>query len=378
MLQNKVCADLGSTIMRKQKQDPLTLLDFGWSDHFEAAEKRLKTAGTLHADFVRARVMAVHRDALDVAGPDFAGRIHQSPLQPSQNADEENRPTTGDWLALHRTTHKILAIYPRLSLFKRRSAGTTARIQLIAANVDTVLFVTSANQDFNVARLERYLALAQEASVTPIIVITKTDLVDDPKPYIEQTRSIRGDLSVVMVDARDSDVLQQLAPWLGRGRTIALMGSSGVGKSTIVNSLMGAIVQHTQGIRDDDARGRHTTSGRSMHRLHSGAWLMDTPGMRELQIVDATSGIDAVFDDVAALTQQCRFSDCSHKNEPGCAIRPAIESGALDPARLHRFLKLRDEERQNTAQAHVAHSRRRSTGKLSRRVFANKTKMPKD
>ena len=357
----------------------LTAVDYGWSQHFDDA-KALADASNplLLKDTVAARVTAVHRDALDVAGPEFSGRIHQSPLQPSSNPDEENRPTTGDWLALDRTTHKIIFIYPRISLFKRRSAGTTARIQLIAANVDTVLFVTSANQDFNVARLERYLALAQEASVEPIIVITKSDLVDDVASYIEPARAIRRHLTVVTVDARDSDVLKRLDPWLGRGKTIALMGSSGVGKSTIVNSLLGSAIQDTQGVRDSDARGRHTTSGRSMHRLQSGAWLMDTPGMRELQIVDATSGIDAVFDDIAAIAQQCRFSDCRHTNEPGCAIRVAIESGNLDPTRLQRFLKLRDEERQNSVQAHASHSQRRSAGKLSRRVFSNKLKPADD
>ncbi len=356
----------------------MTLQDYGWSDHFDGAHGRLPIDDAQRADVRQARVMAVHRDALDVAGPSFAGRIPMPAWQPRQDGDEENRPTTGDWLALHAGTHRILAIYPRVSLFKRRSAGTTARVQLIAANVDTVLFVTSANRDFNVARLERYLALAQEATVTPVIIITKTDLVGDASAYVEQARAIRPGLAVMTVDARDVAFLQQLEPWLGRGQTIALMGSSGVGKSTIVNSLMGSSVQDTQGIRDADARGRHTTSGRSMHRLQSGAWLMDTPGMRELQIVDATSGIDAVFDDVAAIAKQCRFSNCRHGNEPGCAIRAAIGQGTLDPSRLERFEKLRQEERSNSAHAHVAHSKRRSAGKLSRRIFANKPKLPEE
>ena len=320
------------------------------------------------------RVMSVHRDALDVAGPDFVGRVHQTLTQ----SDGEDRPATGDWIALSRTSKRPVAIYPRQSLFKRRNAGTTAQVQVIAANVDTVFFVTSANDDFNVARLERYLALAHEAEVTPVVIITKADLVDDLVPFLEQARTIKRDLLVETVDARRPDVLKQLQPWLAAGQTIALMGSSGVGKSTIVNSLLGGTVQQTQGIREDDAKGRHTTTGRSLHRMPSGARLMDTPGMRELQIVDAASGIDAVFDDVAAIIAACRFSDCTHAEEPGCAVRQALETGALDPARLKRFQKLQREERRNSEQAHVAHARNKSFGKMARSAFAAKLKRTRD
>ena len=318
--------------------------------------------------------MAVHRDALDVAGPDYAGRI---PLT-HMSADEEDRPTTGDWLAFDSTTRRTMAIYPRSSLFKRRSAGTANRMQLIAANVDTVFFVSSANHDFNVSRLERYLALAHEAKVLPVVVITKIDLVEDAAAFIENARAIRQGLLVEAIDARDPHGLGPLAPWLGRGQTIALMGSSGVGKSTIVNTMMGTSIQATQGIREDDAKGRHTTSGRSLHRMPPGAWLMDTPGMRELQIVDASLGIDAVFDDLTALALKCRFTDCHHGNEPGCAVREAVEAGTIDPGRLKRFQKLRREERKNSEAVHEAHDRYRKFGKLAKKVQAEKVKRTRD
>ena len=347
----------------------LTLQDYGWSEHFQRANDALNLAGAIPV-----RVTAVHRDALDVAGPEFAGRIRQTPT----DSIGEERPTTGDWIALDDATKKYLAIYPRTSLFKRRSAGHTARIQLIAANVDTVFIVTSANLDFNVARLERYLAMAHEAKVLPVVVITKADLVDDTQTFADQAHGIDPALMVVMVNAKDPNVAERLKPWLGRGQTIALMGSSGVGKSTIVNSLMQESVQDTKGIREDDARGRHTTSGRSLHLMPSGAWLMDTPGMREIQVVDVADGIDMVFDDVAALISQCRFSDCTHMREPGCAVRAALDDGSLDPHRLERFHKLQREERHNNEAAHVAHERNKSFGKMAKKAMSDKIKRTRD
>lgn len=318
---------------------PLALSDYGWNEHFQRAQDALSLSQTYPA-----RVMAVHRDAVDVAGPEFTGRVQQTLIQ----KDGEDRPTTGDWVAMTRDTNRLAALYPRQSLFKRRGAGTAVRMQLIAANIDTVFFVTSANQDFNVPRMERYLAMAHEAHVTPVVIITKADLCADPQPYYHQARAIQNGLLVEMINAKDKDISKRLEAWLGRGQTIAMLGSSGVGKSTIINSLMGAEVQGTQAIRESDARGRHTTSGRSLHRMPSGAWLMDTPGMRELQIVDVEEGIEAVFDDVVALAENCKFSNCAHVNEPGCAVLAAVKAGTLEPDRVARFKLLQKEEAQNS------------------------------
>jgi ribosome biogenesis GTPase / thiamine phosphate phosphatase len=347
----------------------LALGAYGWSAHFQHAADALNLDNTMPV-----RVAAVHRDALDVAGPEFSGRIQLAYVKPGGG----DNPTVGDWIALDRTTMRLAALYPRTSLFKRRNAGNTSRSQSILANVDTVLIVTSANLDFNVARLERYLALAFEAGVTPVIVITKADLAEDADAYADTARAISPDLAALTLNARGADVAAQLAPWLVKGQTIALMGSSGVGKSTLVNALMSASVQDTGGIREDDSKGRHTTSGRSLHLLPSGAWLIDTPGMRELQVVDVADGIDAVFDDITALTAQCRFSDCKHGSEPGCAVRGAIESGDLDPERLQRFGKLQREERHNSEAAHQAHARYKAFGRMTRKIGEHKTKHMKD
>ena len=355
--------------MTQDNNGTLTLSALGWTHRLNSIrlEEQLQDAATV-------RVMAVHRDALDVAGPDYSGRIRP----PGADWTGLERPTIGDWLALEQPSLKVRFVYPRTSLFKRRAAGTGAETQAIAANVNTLLIVTSANHDFNAARLERYLALAFEAETDPVIIITKADLTDDVAPYLEKARGLHRHVLVEAMDARGTEVEKRLAPWLAAGQTLALMGSSGVGKSTLVNTLSGKAIQDTQGIRDDDAKGRHTTTGRSMHLLRSGAWLMDTPGMRELQIVDAEAGVSAVFDDIAALIEACRFSDCGHKEEPGCAVRGAIEAGALDPARWKRFQKLQREERRNTETVHEAHARVRAFGKMARSAFAHKLKRTRE
>jgi len=337
------------------------LKDYGWSTHFEA-QLTDDDAGALPV-----RVVAVHRDALEVAGPSFEGRI--APL----DAEEDAQATVGDWLLIDSGTHWVNRVLERRSVFKRKAAGTGRRVQLIAANVDTLILVTSANQDFKPARLERYLALAFEAEVTPIVVITKADLAD-AAPYVEKARRLSAGLIVEAIDARGAEAARALAPWFARGQTLAVLGSSGVGKSTLLNSLAGEALQTTHGIREDDARGRHTTTGRSLHRLANGVWFMDTPGMRELQLVDAAHGIDELFEDVAAVMASCKFSDCTHAKEPGCAVRAALESGALDERRLKNYEKLQREERRNSESIADSRARAKSFGRMARRVFADKLK----
>lgn len=345
------------------------LAGLGWSNFFLAAGADPAFAGT-----VPVRVMAVHRTAVDVLGEDFDGRIQLS----GHSGNEKERANVGDWIAIDPASKRVAALYPRKSLFKRRNPGKANRLQLIAANIDTVFIVTSANMDFNVARLERYLALASEAGVTPVVVITKADLIDDAGPFIDAARELQEDLVVETVNARARETLAPLLKWAGAGQTVALMGSSGVGKSTLVNSLIGHEVQDTQGIREDDSHGRHTTSARSMHRIEGGGWLIDTPGMREIQIVDVGDGISDVFDDIVELESQCRFSNCRHQSEPGCAVQKAIEAGELDPIRLDRFQKLQREERHNSEQLHEAHARDRAFGKMVKRAMSDKAKRTRD
>ncbi len=341
----------------------LTLDDYGWSAHFQAQLPVDEFEGALPV-----RVLTVHRDALEVAGPDYEGRL---PLLEFDH-DREAAATTGDWLLIDGQTHRPLKRLERRSLFKRKSAGTAHRVQLIAANVDTLFLVTSANEDFNPARLERFLALALEAAVTPVVIITKADLAQDAASYAVRARDLFPDLVVEIFDARDPGVAERLKPWFGRGRTVALLGSSGVGKSTLINTLAGRDLQETQGVRVGDRKGRHTTSGRSLHRLANGAWLMDTPGMRELQLVDATHGVDEVFDDVAALAALCRFADCKHGAEPGCAVQGALAAGTLDDARFKRYQKLLREDQGNSKSLGISRARR--SGKTAKATLEQKLK----
>jgi ribosome biogenesis GTPase len=337
------------------------LAAFGWSNMFQSQVTEADSGG------VPARVLAVHRNGLEVANPDFAVRI--PPLV--NDEDDETVATVGDWVIVDRVRGMPLRVLERKSLFKRRAAGTGRRVQLIAANVDTLLVVTSCNQDFNVARLERYLALAREAGVKPVVVLTKADLADDTGQYETAARKLLPGLLVECFDARDAEAVAALSPWCGVGQTVALVGSSGVGKSTLVNTLTGAALA-TGGIREHDAHGRHTTTGRSMHRLAGGGWLLDTPGMRELQLTDAAEGVADVFADIVELAAGCRFADCRHEQEPGCAVRAAIANGTLDVARFERFRKLEREDRRNSEQIWERRARERGFGRMTKAIMKQK------
>lgn len=337
-----------------------TLLELGWNLHFSD-----QLSAEDHRTCVPVRVMSVHRGKITVAGEGLEASMPS--ILPASKGPED-RPTVGDWLLAERDGLAPVRVLERSSLFKRPAPGDDNRIQLIAANVDTLFIVTSCNADFNIARIERYLVLARDVGVRPVVVLTKADLIDSPEDFVEAASAIQSGLQVELINGRDRQSVSQLADFCRLGETVALVGSSGVGKSTLINTLRNLDEIETQAVRESDGKGLHTTSVRTMHRLGSGAegggWLVDTPGMRELQMSEVAAGVAEVFDDIVALTLECRFTNCTHSDEPGCAVRDAMESGQLSALRFDRWRKLSLEESTNSD---IAEARRARMAKGRRR-----------
>ncbi len=312
-----------------------------------------------------ARVSAHHRSQVLMLGE--AGEFQV----PVQLAEAVGPVAAGDWLVLNADDHRAIQLLERSSLLHRKASGEEVRAQTMAANLDTIFIVCSCNEDFNLSRLERYLALALQADVTPVIVLSKADLCEDVAELKRQAEQLHHGVMVESLDARDPKQAEKLGMWCGKGQTVALMGSSGVGKSTLATAL-GAGDLATGGIREQDGKGRHTTTSRSLHLLPSGGVLMDNPGIRELQLPACEEGIADLFDDVLEFAKHCKFRNCNHDGDAGCAIEEALGDGRLDERRWNSYLKLNAEQAHNSRSLAERRRRDREMSKHYREVIAGK------
>ena len=320
----------------------MILTRFGWDDFQTLFENHAREG------LVPGRVLTATREIYRLAtaqgelSAELSGRLRFASDSPA------DLPTVGDWVAARTYPGDGFAIVdsvlPRRSALLRRAAGRRDEVQLLAANVDLLLIAAPLDGDLRARRIERFLALAREAGVPPAVVLTKADLAADPVASLAAAREIAGGAPVVTVSTPMGHGLDELSALLVPRRTAALLGPSGAGKSTLVNALLGEARQATREVRDADNRGRHATTHRELFALPSGALLIDTPGLRELGLWDGADAIAATFDEVSALASVCRFRDCRHEAEPGCAVREAAGTGEIDAARLAAYEKLRREE----------------------------------
>jgi ribosome biogenesis GTPase / thiamine phosphate phosphatase len=321
---------------------PADLTALGWNDRLAAAmaeQPRGLQPGRVSLEHTHIyRVITAEGEVL----ARVAGRLrHRATSRPDY-------PAVGDWVALEPSPGggdaRIHAVLPRVTRFSRRASGDVTEEQIVAANIDTVFLVAGLDGNFNLRRLERYLVVAWESGATPVIVLNKADLSADPGAQVEEVKSLAPAVPVHAISCRVEGSVDVLRDYLGFGRTGALLGSSGVGKSSIVNSLIGQELLRTRDVRDWDSRGRHTSTARQLVLLPGHGVLIDTPGMRELQLWETGQAVHEAFDDIHALAAGCRFRDCRHGAEPGCAVRAAVAAGEFPGIRLESFHKLLDEQ----------------------------------
>lgn len=320
----------------------MDLNKIGWNKAFESAFEEYKDKG-----YTPGRVFAEYKNVYKIMCEDgemlaeISGKFHFAAEQ------QGDFPAVGDWVAVtvrpgesRATIHHVL---PRMSKFSRKVAGTNIREQIVASNIDTVFIVNSLNSDFNVRRLERYLLLAWESGANPVIVLSKSDLCNNTEEKLAETEAVAIGVPIHSVSTFQDTGLQELKKYFKEGHTVALLGSSGVGKSSIINYFLGDTIQKIQELRNDGQKGKHTSTHREMFMLPEGGLIIDTPGMREIQLWDAESGLQETFEDIEALAANCFFKDCKHKNEPKCALREAIENNTISEERLESYKKLQKE-----------------------------------
>jgi ribosome biogenesis GTPase len=332
--------------------------DEGFSHQFDAwAKKPHVQPGRVFVEFnyiFRVYVAAGELEAV------LAGRLKH------QATSRSELPAVGDWVVVRKRPDDergtIVAVLPRRSRFSRRTAGQVTDEQVVAANANVVFIVMALDADYSLRRLERYLLLARDSGAAPVILLTKPDLADDVPARVAEVAAVAGDSPVHVLSPKFNEGLDQVAHYLTPGRTGALLGSSGVGKTTIINRLVGSDARRTRDVRDADSKGRHTTTNRELVVLPNGGLLIDTPGMREIQLWDVGAAVRETFEDVDALGTGCHFSDCRHRDEPRCAVKRAVEEGRLAPERLDSYVKLQEElaflARQQDERAQIEHKRR--------------------
>ncbi|AQT68015.1 Putative ribosome biogenesis GTPase RsgA [Anaerohalosphaera lusitana] len=320
----------------------IDLRELGWNEFFEKSFEPYRAKG-LRA----ARVVREHRKGYLVCTGDSDVEAEMAGKIAYRAKSKAEYPTVGDWVAVRELRDEgrafIEAVLERKSKFSRKSAGLSEDEQVVAVNIDTVFLVTDAWQDFNIRRLERYLVLGWDSGARPVVVINKSDLCEDTGKYVEQVREIAPEVDVRCVSAIEGDGIAGLKEYMGSGETVAMLGSSGVGKSTIINAILGMERQEVKDVRAEDGRGRHTTTHRELIVLPEGGAVIDNPGMRELHMRTDERGLGRAFDDIQEIAEECKFRDCMHENEPGCAVKAAVEEGRLDEERLANFFRLREE-----------------------------------
>jgi len=333
-------------------QTKYNMNEYGFNTFFSNAWKNIYKMEWLDSTFdetnqgsMPARIVADYGQKVRVITP--LGELLAN--RPSSHQLMEHGLAAGDWVAVHlinaNTEAVIENVLPRMTKFSRAAAGIEVKEQIVASNVDTIFLIQSLNKDFNMRRLERYLIASWESGAVPVIVLTKSDLCEDVALKISKVEETAPGVEIYAVSNLTGEGIDLLSKYISAGKTIALLGSSGVGKSTLVNTLTGTQVLKTQDIREDDSKGRHTTTHRELVKLPQGGLILDTPGMRSLSLWEAEEGMEKMFGEIEVLIKSCRFNDCKHQNEPGCAIREGLRKGTIDANKWQSWLKLQKEIR---------------------------------